>query len=141
MYTVTQGEPTTFIIYTTSVHWLFKRLFKSRYQHCYLLIWDGYQWIVLDKNLSYLNVATVEMYQDTILTSHNQLLELLEYDTDVTYIQQVDTEIVREVYADTISNFIVSALRPNTCVEYVKSYLGMNTLCTLTPNSLKEVLD
>lgn len=141
MYTIEQGTPKNFIIYTKSEHWLFKLIFRGNYQHCYLLKWDGYQWLMLDKKTEYLDISTVELYNGIPLTTHQELLDCLVDDSYVTYIQEVDLDIVRGVYADTTSNFIVSILRPNTCVEYVKSHLGINTIYILTPKGLKESLD
>ena len=131
-----QGQQATYVVFTKSNHWFFKYFFKRGYSHCYALIWDGYQIICFDKTITNTFINTVESYNGKVLMSPSDIFEYIAQDNDVTQVVCVNADKLRKLYESSNTNFIVSFLRPNSCVEYVKDYLGMNTLKYWTPYKL-----
>lgn len=130
----------TFVIFTESNHWLFKAVFREGFNHCYVIKWDGYQFILIDQNRTGLTIKTMEEYRGLIINKPNDLFTYLKQDKSVSNVISVNKAHINRVYNKSRSNFISSLIRPNSCVECVKSVLGMNTTCYLTPYSLYNKL-
>jgi len=137
---VKAGIEQTFVVFTNSNHWLFNAVFKKGFNHCYVIKWDGYQFILIDQNRTGLTIKTMEEYRGLILGKSNYLFPYLEQDKSVSNVISVNKAHIGQLYNKSRSNFIVSLIRPNSCVECVKSVLGMNTICYLTPYSLYNKL-
>ena len=133
-------EKQTFVIFAESNHWLFKAAFKKGFNHCYIIEWDGYQFILIDQNRTGLTIKTMEEYRGLIINKPNDLFTYLNHDKSVSNAISVNKAHISQLYNKSRTNFIVSLIRPNSCVECVKSVLGMNTICYLTPYSLYNKL-
>lgn len=140
-YNVIVGESKSFLVYIDSDHWFFKLFFKRHYNHCYLLIWDGYQWLRLDKGVYDTKVNTIECVSGTTLHNPNDLIPLLLQLDNTHRVQEVDETKVKALNKHTCNNFIVSMIRPNSCVETIKNYYGINRLRYITPYSLSKYID
>lgn len=130
----------TFVIFTESNHWLFKAVFREGFNHCYVIKWDGYQFILIDQNRTGLTIKTMEEYRGLIINKPNDLFTYLKQDKSVSNVISVNKVHIGQLYNKSRANFIVSLMRPNSCVEVVKSVLGMNTIRYLTPYSLYNKL-
>lgn len=103
---------------------LLRRVLKDGYKHCWILLWDGRQWITVDSLSSHIEVMT---YND-IMDGLDLPMWLKDRYTAVVEIPlRRDGE--KELY-----------IRWLSCVEIAKHYLGIKAFGVITPYQLYKHL-
>jgi hypothetical protein len=95
------------------------------YSHCYILKWDGFQWIMLNPAMGYTDMFILTCYEPDVRAA----LAGAEY-TDIIHVS---------AWRD-IGRWRTALPVFFTCVEQVKAFLGIRAWWILTPKQLYKYL-
>ena len=116
-----QSRQQAWIVFGAQADLPFLRLLKAGFRHCYVLIHDGRYWMTVDPMLHYMDVRV--HYDIDPAFDFPAYLRAGGYDV-------VPASIARHGRKAAI-------LRPFSCVEVVKRYLGIRNPFILTPWQLR----
>lgn len=118
------GQPhqQAWVVFGAQADLPFLRLLKAGFRHCYVLIHDGCHWMTVDPMLHYMDVRV--HYDIDPAFDFPAYLRAGGYDV-------VPASIARHGRKPAI-------LRPFSCVEVVKRYLGIRNPFVLTPWQLRR---
>ena len=132
--TVSEGHPTAFICYMarkSKHHWYQKFLHKD-YAHCFIIYWDGFMWMKLERLHGYSYVTPLLHVDGYILKNEN----LKPYFESLGYLcQNVDLSKRQS------SMRCPEVICINTCVEYIKDFLGISARLVITPYQLFKYVE
>ena len=107
-------------------HW-WNRYLRQDFQHCYALRFDGYNWILFHPGVAVTEIDVLAF------TGENDLPEILKCSQA--------TRVVRVTLFKTTQGLRIPWLfAPQTCVEQIKTLLGIRGFWILTPYQLYQHL-
>lgn len=129
----TVDEPIALVCYTNSDnrHW-FQLGMKDGFEHCFIVYWNGYMWLRLEKLFGYHYAEPILHLDGYILNNEN----IKSYFESKGYVcQTVDlskrSDKLRCKHVFTLYN----------CVEYIKDFLGVSAWYVKTPYQLYKWID
>lgn len=131
---VTEGGPHTFICYSDGdIKTWWSPFLKDGFKHCFLIHWDGQMWFRLEKCYGCFEVVPM-LWIDRLFVGKFNLepyYERLGYTVQVVNLDEREPEKLR----------VPQLFAPNTCVEFIKDFLGISAYFVNTPYQLFKHLE
>ncbi|BAV81145.1 hypothetical protein [Vibrio phage CKB-S2] len=131
---VEEGEPHTFICYSDGdqVHW-YSRFLQDGFKHCFVIHWDGQMWFRIEKLFGCFEVAPLVIIDGLAVGRLNieRYYRYLGFTIQVVDLHRREPERMR----------VKQLFSPNTCVEFIKDFLGISAYFVNTPYQLYRYLE
>ncbi len=142
------GTKQTFVIFNNTNHKWLRKILRKGFQHTYILHWNGYCWLLIDKNFTGLDIKVLDRWNGQDIAFNTDIVKLLCEEEPQITVLSVSQEDIRQSYCvgeETYSRFIysLSAAIPkfNHCLTTVINFLGlMDVTGIYTPYSLYKHL-